>query len=321
MLVFLVSFAYLRVMQTVRIADLKSRLSEYSMKVSAAWLCVVGVIAMSFAASGEAGAEPGRSGWYVGGGIGVNWTSRMDQVGWNRDVYCYPDSGFCSNPGPSENIPGYRWAYDLDMDAGSVFEVSVGRMFNKWRLELSASQRNNAIQQKFKDIALLDGRRDARPPGNMVESNGTFSIDDLTTRTLSVNAYYDFTDVFGRITPYVGVGLGVAFVEVSGIHFSTRYEDPAAPSRNLSGFDSRQDADFSDTVFLGNIHAGADYSLTDETLLGMKLTYSLMDDVEDTGTYSKHPMHQQDPAFGNHTAFSGPRQFSVMFTVKYLFGD
>lgn len=291
------------------------------MKFLVVWLSVVGMIVTNFAAFGEAGAEPGRSGWYVGGGIGVNWTSRMDQTGWNREFHCYPDSSFCSNPGPSDNIPGYRWAYDLDMDAGSAFEVSVGRMFNRWRLELSASQRNNAIQQKFKGITLLDGRRDARPPGNTVESNSAFSIDDLTTRTLSVNAYYDFTNVFERVTPYVGVGLGVAFVEVSGVHFSTRYEDTADQSRDLSGFDSRQDADMSDTVFLGNFYAGADYSLTNETLLGMKLTYSLMDDVEDTGTYSKHPMHTQDPGFVNHTTFSGPRQFSVMFTVKYVFGD
>lgn len=291
------------------------------MKGSATWLGVVGVIVMSFAVVGEAGAESGRSGWYVGGGVGVNWTSQMDQVGQNRDVYCYPDSGFCATPGRSETIPGYRWAYDLDLDAGSAFEVSVGRMFNQWRLELSASQRNNAIQQKFKDIALLDGRRDMRPAGNMVESNGRFDMDDLTTRTLSVNAYYDFLDAFGRITPYVGVGLGVAFVEVSGVHFSTRYEDKADSSRDLSGFDSRQHVDMSDTVFLGNLYAGADYSLTDKTLLGLKLTYSLMDDVEDTSVYSNHPMHQQNPAFTNDTTFSGPRQFSLMFTMKYLFGN
>ena len=77
----------------------------------------------------------------------------------------------------------------------------------------------------------------------------------------------------------------------------------------------------SDTVFVGNFYAGTDYSLTGNTLLGVKLTYSLMDDFEYTGTYSMHPMHQQDPAFPNHTAFSGPRQFSVTFTAKYLFGD
>ena len=291
------------------------------MKFSMVRLLTVGAIVMVFATSGEAGAEPGRSGWYIGGGIGANWTSRMDQEGWNRDTYCYPDSSSCDVPGPSENISGYRWMYDLDMDAGSAFEVSVGRLFNRWRLELSASQRNNAIEQKFKSVTFLDGRLDTRPPGNMVTSNSMSRIDDLTTRTLSVNAYYDFTDVFERITPYLGIGLGVAFVEISGVHFSTNYEDPANPSRDLSAFDGTQDADLSDTVFVGNFYAGTDYSLTAETLLGVKLTYSMMGDVEHRGTYSKHPMHVQDPAFTNNNTFSGPRQLSVMFTVKYLFGD
>ena len=194
-------------------------------------------------------------------------------------------------------------------------------MFNRWRLELSAAQRNNALEQKFKSITFLDGRVDTPPSGNTVMADTMARIDDLTTRTLSVNAYYDFTDVFERITPYVGVGLGVAFVEISGVHFSTRYEDTADPARDLSEFNSSQDADLSDTVLVGNFYAGADYSLTAETLLGVKLTYSLMDDVEHTGIYQRHPMHAQDPAFPNHNMFSGPRQFSAMLTVKYLFGD
>ena len=286
------------------------------MTCSTVRFCIVGAIVMAFAAPGEAGAETGRSGWYVGGGIGANWTYQMDQVGWNRDTYCYPDFS-CAD----KDVQGYRWMYALDLDAGAAFEISVGRMFNRWRLELSAAQRNNAIAQKFKSITFLDGRVDTAPPGNTVTSNSMTRIDDLTTRTLSVNAYYDFTDVFERITPYVGVGLGVAFVEISGVHFSTRYEDTADPARDLSGFDSRQDADLSDTVFVGNFYTGADYNLTVETLLGMKLTYSLMGDIEHTGGYAMHPMHAQDPAFTNNNTFSGPRQFSVMFTVKYLFGD
>ena len=278
---------------------------------------------------GEASAETGRSGWYIGGGIGVNWTNQLDQAGWNRDTYCYPDSG-CEPEGlRSPDIPGYRWMYDLDLDAGTAFEITAGRMFNRWRLEFSAAQRNNAIDQQFKDITYLDGSRDPDPPPgsprNDVTSNVMARIDDLTTRTLSVNAYYDFTDLFERITPYVGVGLGVAFVEISGVHFSARYEDTAdtSPERAdyLSQFDSEQNADISDTVLVGNFYAGTDYTLTDQTLLGVKLTYSLMGDVEHTGTYSMHPMHTQDPAFPNHNAFSGPRQFSVMFTAKYLFGD
>ena len=291
------------------------------MSFSMGRLFVVGVIVMGLVSSGEAGAESERSGWYIGGGIGANWTNQLDQAGWNRDIYCYPDSASCAVPGPSADIPGYRWAYNIDSDAGSAFEISVGRMFNRWRLELSAAQRNNAIEQKFKSITFLDGSVDTPPSGNTVTSNAMARIDDLTTRTLSVNAYYDFTNVFERITPYVGVGLGVAFVEISGLHFSTRYEDTAGPARDLSKFNSSQDADLSDTVLVGNFYAGTDYSLTDHTLLGVKLTYSIMDDIEHTGGYAIHPMHAQDPDFPNHNTFSGPRQFSAMFTVKYVFGD
>ena len=286
------------------------------MKRSIVRLCIVSAIVMIFAASGEAGAGQGRSGWYIGGGIGANWTSQVEQAGWNLDAFCYPDFS-CAG----RDVQGYRWNYDLDLDAGSAFEIAVGRTFNHWRLEISAAQRKNGIEQEFAGLTYLDGSpvEPARDPKG--QSNSMARVDDLTTRMLSFNAYYDFTDVFERITPYLGVGLGVAFVEIAGLHFSSDYKDPSNPSRDLSSYNSRQDADMSDTVFVGNFYAGTDYSLTEDTLLGVKLTYSLMDDFEYTGTYSMHPMHQQDPAFPNHTAFSGPRQFSVTFTAKYLFGD
>ncbi len=286
-------------------------------------MLMIGIV--SIIAPSMASAETGRSGWYVGGGIGANWTSRMEQVGWNRETYCYPDA--CDQPGLSKDIqgvsiPGYRWMYDLDVEAGSAFEISVGRMFNRWRLEISAAQRTNDVEQQFRGITYLDGTSPIHPSqGNRVTSNSMARIDDLTTRVLSLNAYYDFTNVFARITPYLGVGLGVAFVEISGLHFSTDYQDLSDPSRDLSFYNSRQDVDLSDTVFMGNVYAGTDYSLTDETLLGVKLTYSMMDDVDATGRYSTHPAHREDPGFINHNTFSGPRQFSVMFTMKYLLSD
>lgn len=223
------------------------------------------------------------------------------------------------------SIPGYRWSYDLDVGVGSAFEIAVGRAFNRLRLEISAAQRKNDVDQQFTNITYLDGRplSTYTPSKNKgVMSNGTARIDDITTRTLSFNAYYDFLDTFPIMTPYLGVGLGVAFVKISGVYFSSDYKDPAKPSRDdLSRYNSRKDSDESDTVLVGNLYAGADYSLTDETLLGVKFTYSMMDDVEDTGGYLYHPVHEENPAFTSHERFSGPRQWSVMMTVKYLFGD
>ncbi len=295
------------------------------MKFSTVKLWTVGAMVMVFALSSNVSAETERSAWYISGGIGVNWTGDMDQVGWNRDTYCYPDS--CNKPGRSQDIsdvsiPGYRWSYNLDMGVGSAFEIAIGRAFNRLRLEISAAQRKNDVDQQFAGITYLDGRQTyPRPEGNSVASNSMARIDDLTTRTLSFNAYYDFLDTLPMITPYLGVGLGVAFVEISGVYFSSDYKDPGNPSRDLSRYNSRKDSDESDTVLVGNLYAGADYSLTDETLLGLKFTYSMMDDVEDTGGYLYHPVHEENPAFTSHENFSGPRQWSVMVTVKYLFGD
>lgn len=294
------------------------------MKFSMVRLFTVGAVVMIFALSGNVGAETERSEWYISGGVGVNWTGDMDQVGWNRDTYCYPDS--CDTPGRSQDIdgvsiPGYRWSYNLDMGVGSAFEIAVGRTFNRLRLEISAAQRKNDVDQQFTNITYLDGRAPYRRSEDNIRSNSMARIDDLTTRTLSFNAYYDFLDTLPTITPYLGVGLGVAFVKISGVYFSSDYKDQNNPSQDLSRYNSRKDSDESDTVLVGNLYAGADYSLTDETLLGLKFTYSMMDDVEDTGGYLYHPVHEENPAFTSHENFSGPRQWSVMMTVKYLFGD
>lgn len=296
------------------------------MKCSTVKLCMIGAMVMVFALSSDVSAETERSAWYISGGVGVNWTGDMDQVGWNRDTYCYPDS--CNDPGRSQDssevstIPGYRWSYNLDVGVGSAFEIAIGRAFNRLRLEISAAQRKNDVDQQFTGITYLNGRQTyPRPEGNNVVSNSMARIDDLTTRTLSFNAYYDFLDTLPMITPYLGVGLGVAFVKISGVYFSSDYKDPDDSERDLSFYNSRKDSDESDAVLVGNLYAGADYSLTDETLLGLKFTYSMMDDVEDTGDYLYHPVHEDNPAFTSHENFSGPRQWSVMVTVKYLFGD
>ena len=77
--------------------------------------------------------EPPRSGWYVGGGIGSNWASDLDQEGWNRDPLCYP-TDLCFDADPVPEISGYRWHYDID--AGAVFEISAGLIFDRARMEL-----------------------------------------------------------------------------------------------------------------------------------------------------------------------------------------
>ena len=201
-------------------------------------------------AQSGAGGRP-RSGWYVGVGGGANWASDIDQEGWNRETTCYPTDA-CFDADPIPEISGYRWLYDIDAASGAMFEISGGLIFDRTRMELSFAQRKDDLDQMFRSITEYDGTSLEDRRGGSVVSNARASIDHLTVRTLALNAYYDFPDAYRGISLYLGGGLGPAFVELSGLHFSTDYEDTSgnAPTYDppLSFYNSRQDADLSDTV-------------------------------------------------------------------------
>lgn len=275
---------------------------------------ILGVCIMLGASCGSAAGEPQRSGWYVGAGVGANWSSDMDQMGHNRDTLCYPNDDCSHLPG---GMPGgYRWRYDLEADTGVAFEAVIGYMFDSVRLELSASQRNNELDQKFSGSSYLDGTS-IRDAGNDIRSNSMASIGALTTRTLSLNLYYDFPTVANRIIPYLGAGLGLSFVEVSDLYYRSDYKGAQRPSDPpLQSFNSWQDTDLSDTALAKHLYAGADYSLSNKTLLGLKLAYTQVGDIEDRSSYIVHPVD----GLTSLTEVSGMNHWSLMITFKYLFG-
>ena len=284
---------------------------------------VVGILV--FCSIPDAAAQSGsRSGWYVGGSIGSNWASDIDQEGWNRETTCYPNDA-CFDVVPIPAIPGYRWRYDIASAAGAAFDISAGRIFGRTRLELSFAQRTNGLDQRFRSITDYEGMSMEERRGGTVVSNSRASIDKLIVRTFSFNAYYDFPYTYRGISFYLGGGFGPAFVVVSKVHFSTNYEDTSDNAQTydppLSFYNSSQEADLSDTVLAGRLHAGADYDLNDKTLLGLKLTYSMTGDVKASGGYSHHPFHEQDPDLANHNTFTGPRYWTLTLTAKRLFSN
>ena len=284
-----------------------------SMKLHVTGIVLAVSVLLGAGGQGMAG-EPKRSGWYIGAGAGVNWASGMKLAGRNLDTLCYPDSD-CRHVGGAPE--GYRWFYDIDSDPGSAFEISVGRMFGNVRVELSASQRDNDIEEEFTGITYLDGSGIVPKDGNY-ESSATRSVDDLTTRTLSLNAYYDFPLPEMPIVPYLGAGLGLSFVELSGLYFDIQYscKDPASDCERPKRYNSRQDVDLTDTVLSKHLYAGADYHLDDSFLLGLKLSYSLVGDMEDRDSYSEHPV----PGLTSLTEIEDMKHWSLMFGLKYRFG-
>ena len=270
------------------------------------------------------GAEAGESGWYFSTGGAVALSSGMDQVGRNRDAVCYP-TGACFVADPAPEIAGYRWRYAIDADPGAGFELTCGRRFGPLRLEVSGSQSRNDIEQDFVALEYLDGRPWAGRDGSVV-SNDVASIGYLTTRVLGLNLYRDFQAPNRALTPYLGAGLGAAFVEVSDLVYSNDYldtsESPPVYDPPLSYYNSQQDVDHSDTVGVVRLHAGADWALNERILLGARLTYSRVGKIEDTGTYARHPMQKEgDPPFTNQATFDAAHGWTLGLTVKHRFGS
>ena len=276
----------------------------------------------SSAAINAASAEAGRSGWYFSIGTGLALNSGMDQEGWNRDTVCYPtDPCFVADSVPE--LSGYRWGYAIDADAGTEFEITLGRALGPLRLEISASQSKNNIEQEFTSLEYLDGSPWIGREG--IDSNDEASIGDLTTRIVSLNVYRDFSAAHRALTPYIGIGLGAAFVKVSDVKYENDYQDTAESPPDydppLSFYNSVTDVDYSDTVAAGRLHIGTDYAVNDRMLIGAKLTYTLVDDIADTGVYESHPMQQAgDPPFSNHTTFDATHSWSLGITLKHQLG-
>lgn len=267
------------------------------------------------------------SGWYVSGGLGGNLVYGLDQAGSNTESTCYPTSA-CFDLDLRE-IPGYRWRYDPSVGRGIGFEAAVGRVFDRTRIEVSfAHRRNNVDQGPPLEITYLDGTSAGASSFlglGLAQAVSRQFMEDQVTRSVSLNAYYDLPIGPQRITPYVGVGTGVAFVELTRIFFSIEYTDPSGEGTHydppLSFYNSKQDTRLSDTVFAGHVYAGADYSLGDRTAIGLKMAYSRVDDVEHTGTYEYHPYFEADPSFTNKNTFSAMNQWSVTLNVRFLFGN
>ena len=249
-----------------------------------------------------------RSGWYVGGGIGSNWVSDLGQEGWNRDPLCYPTDA-CFNANPVPEISGYRRRYDIGAAAGAVFEVSASLIFDHLRLELSLAQRKNGLDQMFRASPIKRGcpwRNGA--PVRSYPRPGPRSTISLSAPLRSMP-----TTIFRVCT----AGLLPTW-KLGWVPHSSRC--PGCTSPPIPGHVGQYSSLRSSPVVLqqpsgrgppryglGRTPAwGADYGLNNKTLLGLKLTYSMMGDIESNGRYSLHPFHERDPDLTNHNTFTGP---------------
>ncbi|MDE2889498.1 MAG: P44/Msp2 family outer membrane protein [Gemmatimonadota bacterium] len=297
---------------------------RFALLVFSAAVALQSICQNSIAGSQSEPPENPRSGWYAGATLGLNRANDIDQEGWNRDTFCYPTDA-CFDLDPIPTISGYRWRYINEGASGHAFQVSIGRILDRKRVELAISQRKNGIDQIFQSVTNFDGMPMEDREGGTIDSNTRSSIDDLVVRSLSLHAYYDLPGGQRVISPYVGVGLGAAYVAMTGTHYSDNHTETSASGQvydpPLSFYNGRQEGDLGDVVLIVNFHAGAEYPVGGRTMLGLNLTYSLTGGVDVRGEYEIHPMHSIDPDFSSHNSFAGARLWTLTLNARRLFGN
>lgn len=145
-------------------------------------------------------------------------------------------------------IGGNPNSVDTDYDAGGQFGFGVGATLApniRAEVELSYSEQDA-------DTIFFSGN------GSGAEANVG---GGLRSTALFANAFYDF-ETNGPITPYVGAGLGVAFVEQDLVY---------GPGVRVSE---------DDTVFATQLIAGASYDLSDSLALTADARYRRLFDIE-----------------------------------------
>ena len=185
---------------------------------------------------------------YVGFNLGMSMP--VDSDGSYRDFY---------------NGYGYKVSTTVEADSGFATGMVIGRSFNNFRLEGELAYQKNDINSYTENGVTFDDG-DYYPIGDKY----SVSDADITSKALLVNGYYDFKNS-SNFTPFVGVGVGFADVELSYYGESE-----------------------SDTVPAAQVSIGANFAFTEKVSLDLKYRYFVTKDLDfdgETQEYSSNNVY------------------------------
>ena len=160
----------------------------------------------------------------------------------------------------------------FDLDAGWLFGVNAGYAFGNWRLEAEWFHRRHSGEH----LPLV-------VPGDSKQVEFTErseEIDEMRGNNLFANLHYDVGGLdSAKLTPFVGVGLGLMRTEMDYRGVSIRNSDPQAllslgRNPNAAGLTSRADEKMKDNLFGFQFIAGLDYALSERRALTVKFRYA-----------------------------------------------
>ncbi|MEM7661380.1 MAG: P44/Msp2 family outer membrane protein [Pseudomonadota bacterium] len=174
---------------------------------------------LAFSLVFASGSVANADGWYVSGSGGVDFQVDSDNSGETGAF----TTGNLGDGTTLDVAAGTALAWETDFDTGFVLSGEGGFYSNSgWRMGLEVSY-NEADVDSHTDVLLGDapiGALDAAAlAGSAVPLNITIADlvadgqGEISQVAVFANGYYDLYSG-GALTPYVGAGLGIAFVDV-----------------------------------------------------------------------------------------------------------
>ena len=258
-------------------------------------------------------AIPAQAGLYISGDFGMNFGASMTLDGTDSDrasicdEYINPAYASVTDDGSGNNCTdpqgrGDGWKSRFSSDEGPLFALALGFDMpdSMLRTELEYFHRDTGYDETS-DVTSATGSLYAKIDGEILTATQT--VDSVTSHNLFANLYLDF-DNAGRLTPYIGVGIGLGFTEMDYGAVFQRSIDPAAidtgdgqPNAaeikaNLAGSITVEHEELDDTLFGYQLMAGLDCRLTDHLVLGVKgrwVEYDSFKDKDEWDALRSHP--------------------------------
>ena len=184
---------------------------------------------------------------------------------------------------------------ELETDDNVAIYGAIGRYLNGGaRVELELATRTQNIDSVPGDGLGFGG----------LPTDGDVSLGDISATTLMVNVFKDFNvDAAGRLTPYVGLGLGAARIrpEFDNIGFTRPVDDIDDAGDGYRAV--VQDKDYTPA---GQAMAGLSFDFTDNMMIDVRYKYLRTSEYE-VGGYFNDDFAEADGRFGLHEVTGGLR--------------
>ena len=272
-----------------------------------------------------------RQGFYFGADIGVSIPNDLESTRTNNGVPTNCDQWLGEDtlndgirvPLPLEQcspeaLPGRPNRFDLG--TGLLAGVNIGYALHNFRFEAEYFRR----EQSGERLAL-------NVPGDPKQAEfveRSEKISDFRTDNFFANVYYDFHRMLSpKLTPYLGVGLGMMHVQMdySGTSIRTHNKETLhalGRNRHAAGLASLADEMLSDTVFGYQWIAGLDYAWSERVSVGLKFRYGdSFNDFRD-GDNAWKPLRGHDSTVGppGNPGYDLPIRYTIQADNLSFFG-